>query len=121
MLFCGSMPRSIRRPDRFKETVFRRRALKKIPKSQWTEADRNFVAAGKLIHNTTYGASGNKYLPLYDEYMRSKICRVSQLVIIAVTENIVNLVQDCYIIQTNTDGIMLYTKRTNIPRIRDYK
>jgi len=119
MLFCGSMPRGIRRPDRFKETVFRRRALKKIPKSQWTEADRNFVAAGKLIHNTTYGASGNKYLPLYDEYMRSKICRVSQLVILAVTENIVNLVQDCYIIQTNTDGIMLYTKRTNIPRIQE--
>jgi len=111
MLFVGAMPRSIKRPERFKESVFRRRSLKAIPKSQWTPADIDFVPAGKLIHNTTYGAMGNKYLPLYDDYMRSKVCRVSQLIIIAVSMAAYKIIPDLRIIQTNTDGILIYMKR----------
>lgn len=111
MIFVGAMPRSITMPERFKESVLRRRKLKLTPKDQWTDEDRDFVPAGKLIHNTTYGASGNKYLPLYDDYMRSKVCRVSQLIIIAVSMSIYTQLPGTKIIQTNTDGILLYTKR----------
>lgn len=117
MIFCGAMPRGIRRPERFKESVFRRRKLKSIPKPQWTQEDKDFVPAGKLIHNTTYGAAGNKYLPLYDDYMRSKVCRVSQLIIIAVTMAVYKQIPGTKIIQTNTDGILLYTKRENKPKL----
>ena len=35
--------------------------------------------AYKLILNTTFGASGNKYLPLYDPYMTTLTCRLGQL------------------------------------------
>lgn len=111
MLFAGAMPRGIRRPERFRESVFRRRALKAIPKSEWTQEDKDFVPAGKLIHNTTYGAAGNKFLPLYDDYMRSKVCRVSQLVIIAVAMSAYKTIPGLKIIQTNTDGILIYMKR----------
>lgn len=111
MLFVGAMPRGIKRPERFKESVFRRRELKAIPKIQWTQDDKDFVPAGKLIHNTTYGAAGNKYLPLYDDYMRSKVCRVSQLIIIAVAMAAYKIIPDLHIIQTNTDGILIYMKR----------
>jgi hypothetical protein len=118
MLFCGAMPRGIKKPERFKESVFRRRRLKTIPKSEWTEDDVKFVPAGKLIHNTTYGAAGNKYLPLYDDYMRSKVCRVSQAIIIAVSMAIYTQLPGTKIIQTNTDGILLYTRRENKEKLQ---
>ena len=110
MLFVGAMPRGIKYPDRFKESVFRRRHLKSIPKSEWTTEDKDFILAGKLIHNTTFGAAGNKYLPLYDDYMRSKVCRVSQMIIIAVSSNAYKTIPNCQILQTNTDGILIYMK-----------
>lgn len=111
MIFCGAMPRGIRKPERFKESVFRRRELKATPKHLWTQDDKDFVPAGKLIHNTTYGAAGNKYLPLFDDYMRSKVCRVSQLIIIAVSMAAYDTIPNLRIIQTNTDGILIYMKR----------
>jgi len=110
MLFVGAMSRAIKFKERFAESVFRRRKLKKIPKTEWTQEDKDFVPAGKLIHNTTFGAMGNKYLPLYDDYMRSKVCRVSQMIIIAVSSAVFKIIPDCKILQTNTDGILIYMK-----------
>lgn len=118
MLFCGAMPRGITKPERFKESVFRRRKLKTISKKLWTYDDKEFVPAGKLIHNTTYGAAGNKYLPLYDDYMRSKICRVSQMVVIAICMAIHTQIPGTKIIQTNTDGILIYTKRIYLEKLK---
>lgn len=115
MIFVGAMARGITKPERFKESVFRRRKLKLIPKDEWTEDDIIFVPAGKLMHNTTYGAMGNKYLPLYDDYMRSKVCRVSQMVVIAVSMALYTNIPDLKIIQTNTDGILLHMKREYLP------
>lgn len=115
MLYAGAMPRSIRHVDRFEDTVQGRRRLKSIPKKSWTPAEVTFVAGSKLVHNTTFGAAGNKYLDLYDEYMRSKICRVSQLVIIAVAMELYSSIPNLKILQTNTDGILLYMKREYLP------
>ena len=110
MLFVGAMSRAIRHVDRFRDSVFRRRKLKKTPKTLWTQEDKDFVPAGKLIHNTAFGAMGNDKLPLYDDYMRSKVCRVSQLIIIAVSMAISKTIPDSKIMQTNTDGILIYMK-----------
>ncbi len=112
MLYAGAMPRSIRRVDRFEATVQGRRKLKFVPKSTWTPEQVDFVAGSKLIHNTAYGAAGNDKLPLYDDYMRSKVCRVSQLIIIAVAMDLFSIdPASVKIIQTNTDGILTYMPR----------
>lgn len=119
MLYAGAMPRSIKRVDRFEETVLGRRRLKFVPKSSWTPAEVDFVAGSKLIHNTTYGAAGNKYLPLYDDYMRSKVCRVSQLIIIAVAMDMFSIdPKTIKILHTNTDGILIYTPRKYLSEIQ---
>ena len=111
MVYVGAMSRGVTKPDVFKDSVLRRRKLKVTPKELWTQEDIEFVPAGKLIHNTAYGAMGNKYLPLYDDYMRSKVCRVSQMIIIAVSMRIYKTIDKVKIIQTNTDGILLHMKR----------
>lgn len=68
--------------------------------------------AYKLILNTTYGASGNKYLNLYDPYMCTYTCRLGQLLLTALANNIYNGVgkDNIKIIQTNTDGVLIYIR-----------
>lgn len=66
--------------------------------------------AYKLILNTTYGASGNKYLSLYDPYKTTYTCRLGQLLLTALSNNIYNQIgkDNVKIIQTNTDGVLVY-------------
>lgn len=111
MIFCEAMSRAIRKPERLKEIYQRRLKLKMTPKAEWTKEDKAFVPAAKLVLNTTYGAMGNKYLTLYDDYMRSKVCRVGQMILIAISNNLFNSIPDIKIIQTNTDGVLVYAKR----------
>ena len=68
--------------------------------------------AYKLILNTTYGASGNKYLDLYDPYMTTYTCRLGQLLLTALANNFFTSIgkDNIRIIQTNTDGILLYVR-----------
>jgi len=115
MLYAGAMSRAVKHVQRFEETVRGRRKLKFVPKSTWTPEEVRFVAGSKLVHNVTYGAMGNDKLPLYDDYMRSKVCRVSQLVIIAVAMNIWSIDSSkIKILQTNTDGILFYMPRSYV-------
>lgn len=120
MMFCGAMSRAIRAPERF-EYIYRRRVqLKNTPKSQWTAEDKVFVPAAKLILNTTYGAMGNKYLELYDDYMRTKVCRVGQMILIAIMNKLYKSIPGLKVIQTNTDGILVYMKRCYYQQLMDY-
>lgn len=66
----------------------------------------------KLILNTTFGASGNKYLDLYDPYMQTCTCRLGQLLLTALANNLYMQVgkNNMQILQTNTDGILIYVK-----------
>lgn len=68
--------------------------------------------AYKLILNTTYGASGNKYLDLYDPYMTTYTCRLGQLLLTALANNLYTSIgkNNIKIIQTNTDGILIYIR-----------
>lgn len=76
--------------------------------------------AYKLILNTTSGAMGNKWLDLYDEYMRTSMCRVGQMLLAALANNIYNQIgnTNVQIVQTNTDGILLYIRRTKIDELK---
>lgn len=68
--------------------------------------------AYKLILNTTFGASGNKYLDLYDPYMTTYTCRLGQLLLTALANNLYTSIgrNNIKIIQTNTDGILIYIR-----------
>lgn len=111
MLYVDAMSRGITNHKRLKDIYERRMKLKATPKSQWTQDDNNFVAAGKVVLNTVYGAMGNKYLTLYDDYMRSKTCRVGQMILIALGNSLYTNIPDLKVIQTNTDGILVYLRR----------
>lgn len=111
MMFCGAMSRAVKAPERFKDIYKRRLELKATPKSQWTKEDKAFVPAAKLVLNTTYGAMGNKYLALYDDYMRTKVCRVGQMILISIMNNMYQNIPGLKVIQTNTDGVLVYAKR----------
>ena len=68
--------------------------------------------AYKLILNTTFGASGNKYLDLYDPYMTTYTCRLGQLLLTALANNLYTQIgkDNIKIIQTNTDGVLIYLR-----------
>lgn len=118
MLFCDAMSRGCTKPDRFMDIYKRRLNLKLTPKSQWSEEDKKFVPAAKLVLNTTYGAMGNKYLSLYDDYMRTKVCRVGQMILISIMNNLYQSIPGLKVIQTNTDGVLVYTKRSDKDKIQ---
>lgn len=119
MIFCDSMSRAVNNKQRFIDIFKRRLHLKMVPKSQWTLEDKTFVPAAKLILNTTYGAMGNKYLQLYDDYMRSKVCRIGQMILIALGNNLYTSIPGLKVIQNNTDGILVYVKRSDIPKLQE--
>lgn len=119
MIFCNAMSRAIKKPERLKYIYDRRLKLKLTPKSQWTDEDKKFVPAAKLVLNTTYGAMGNKYLKLYDDYMRSRVCRVSQMILISISNNLYTTIPGLKVIQTNTDGVLVYAKREYYDKIKE--
>ena len=118
MLFCNAMSRGCTKPERFMSIYKRRLILKQTPKSQWSEEDKKFVPAAKLVLNTTYGAMGNKYLSLYDDYMRTKVCRVGQMILISIMNNLYKSIPGLKVIQTNTDGVLVYARRADKDKIQ---
>lgn len=118
MMYCDAMSRAVTNPKRAREIYLRRIKLKQTPKSQWTADDKAFVAAAKLILNTTYGAMGNKWLALYDDYMRSKTCRVGQMILIAIGNCLFSSIPGLRVIQNNTDGILVYARRSDQAKIQ---
>lgn len=117
MIFMDCMSRAIKQPEKLKQIYDRRVKLKFTPKSQWSKEDAAFVAAAKLIMNTASGAQGQKFSKLYDDYMRSKMCRVGQMLMIALAGQLYEEIPNLKIIQTNTDGILVYIKREYIPQV----
>ena len=83
-----------------------------------TKEDEDANLADKLVLNTTFGASGNKWLDLYDPYMCTSVCRVGQIFLTALACKLYNTVKDLKIIQLNTDGILCYFKRSSIENVR---
>lgn len=79
-----------------------------------TQDDMDLQLADKLVLNTTYGASGCEWLPMYDPYQRTKTCRYGQLFLLALANKIVHTLTDAKIIQMNTDGILAYIKRSEL-------
>lgn len=129
MVNWNGLSRSIPRPADFVSMIKRRLDLKSVigpfedkygkhqenaPRDEYE----NYINAKeasqayKLILNTTFGASGNKYLELYDPYMTTYTCRIGQLLLTALANNLYTTIgkKNIKIIQTNTDGILIYIR-----------
>lgn len=105
----GLLSRTVQNPQGFTD-IFEERIYLKHKKDR-TEEENDAQQADKLVLNTTFGASGNKYLDLYDPYQCTKCCRVGQLFLAALACKLHKSIPNLSIIQTNTDGILLYFPR----------
>lgn len=118
MIFLHTLSRCITQPKLFADIYQERLTIKH--KANKTKEDDDTQLADKLILNTTYGASGSKWLDLYDPYQRTRTCRFGQLFLIALACKLTKTFPTLRVIQTNTDGILVYCKRSDLPKIKEY-
>lgn len=125
MMKFDYLSRNVAKPEKYKEIYDLRVELKKqageeaklngkSDKWKTLNAQQNAL---KLILNTTYGATKNKYNALYDEYQASSLCYLGQLLLAALANKIHSQV-GATIIQTNTDGILIKVKRSLLDVVR---
>ncbi len=69
--------------------------------------DKATANALKLVANTTYGATLNKYNDLYDPLMARSICITGQLFLLELANHLRADCETLKVIQINTDGIMI--------------
>lgn len=106
------LSRAVPSNEKFIRIFNERIALKHKPNR--TKEDDEGQMARKLILNTTFGASGNKWLDLYDPHQCTRTCRLGQLFLAALANKIYKKVTGARIIQTNTDGILVYFRRKDM-------
>ena len=133
MIHWKTLSRAVQHPEKFEEMYHARLNFKKViepfenkygkrvdlaPKEEYDHyiQCKETSQAYKLILNTTYGASGNKYLDLSDPYMTTVTCRLGQLILMALANNLyTQLGKDNFLlVQSNTDGLLCYIRRTKL-------
>ena len=112
-----TLSRNVSNPDALKYVFEERMRIKHKPEK--TAEDDSIQKADKLILNTTFGASGNKWLDLYDPYMCTKTCRVGQIFLASFACKINKTIPIATIIQTNTDGILVYLLRKDLDKLKE--
>ena len=107
MIEYGLLSRNVANPTLYKEIRETRLKLK---------AEHNPMQLPyKIVLNSTYGASGDKYNPLYDPRMCRCVCVTGQLLLLDLIEKIEPY---CNLIQSNTDGVyMSFDDETNILKV----
>ena len=106
MMKFNYLSRNVAKPEKYEEIYNLRVALKKQANEEakingksekWKRLNAQQNAL-KLILNTTYGATKNKYNALYDEYQASSLCYLGQLLLAALANKIYTKL-GCKIIQ----------------------
>lgn len=110
------LSRAIQKPELFK-FIFDERVRIKHKKDKTAEDEENQLAY-KLILNTTFGASGNQYLDAYDPHMCTRTCRLGQIFLSALACKLVKSISSVKIIQSNTDGLLIYVKRKDMDKVK---
>ena len=125
MMKFGYLSRNISKPEKYKEIYDMRVKLKQQMKEEellngksnkWRTL-KSQQEGLKLILNTTYGATKNKYNALYDEYQASSLCYLGQLLLASLANKIYNQT-GAIIIQTNTDGILVKILNDKIDKLK---
>jgi DNA polymerase elongation subunit (family B) len=123
MMNFDYMSRNVPKPDKYKEIYNLRVERKKEAKAEeklngkselWKKLNAQQEAL-KLILNTTYGATKNKYNALYDEYQASSLCYLGQLLLASLANKLYHKIESLIVIQTNTDGILIKVGRNDVP------
>ena len=83
------------------ETMLEKRMVAK------KSGDTDTANALKLVANTTYGATLNKYNDLYDPLMGRSVCITGQLFLLELANHLRAECETLIVIQINTDGIMI--------------
>ena len=73
----------------------------------------------KLVVNTTYGASLNKYNDLCDPLMGRSVCITGQLFLLELAQHLYKDVADLRIVQLNTDGIMIEFDHSQYDQVQE--
>lgn len=113
MIQFNTISRSIKNPQVFIDIYNERMEIKH--KENMTPEDNAAQMADKLVLNSTFGASGCKWLDLYDPYQCTKTCRIGQIFLTALACKLYKNVNGLQIIQTNTDGILAYFRKKDLP------
>ena len=100
MTLYGYTSRNIPSPEVFSEVLESRMKAK-------AAGDTATANALKLVVNTTYGASLNKYNDLCDPLMGRSVCITGQLFLLELAQHLYQDIPDLRIVQLNTDGIMI--------------
>ena len=100
MTLYGYTSRNIPSPEIFSEVLESRMKAK-------AAGDTATANALKLVVNTTYGASLNKYNDLYDPLQGRSTCISGQLFLLELAQHLYKDIPDLRIVQLNTDGIMI--------------
>ena len=100
MTLYGYTSRNIPSPEIFSEVLESRMKAK-------AAGDTATANALKLVVNTNYGASLNKYNDLYDPLMGRSVCVTGQLFLLELAQHLYKDIADMRIVQLNTDGIMI--------------
>ncbi len=100
MTIYGYTSRNIPSPEIFSEVLESRMKAK-------ADGDTATANALKLVVNTTYGASLNKYNDLCDPLMGRSVCITGQLFLLELAQHLYKDIPDLRIVQLNTDGIMI--------------
>ena len=80
-----------------------------------SEGKKKEQAPLKIVLNATYGASKDKYNPLYDPRQANNVCINGQLMLLDLIEK---LEHKCKLIQANTDGILIKITQNNVDEVK---
>lgn len=100
MTICGYTSRNIPNPQIYADMLEKRMVAKK-------SGDKNTANALKLVANTTYGATLNRYNDLFDPLMGRSVCITGQLFLLELANHLKAECETLFVIQLNTDGIMV--------------
>jgi hypothetical protein len=111
MIVNKYLSRNISNPEVF-EDVYKKRIEAK------RGGDKKTADALKLVINTTYGASNNRYNDLYDPLMAHSVCISGQLYLVMLINTLDTEIGSFRLIQSNTDGIMFSAGNEDVPAVR---
>ena len=112
MTLYGYTSRNIPSPEIFSEVLESRMKAK-------AAGDTATANALKLVVNTTYGASLNKYNDLCDPLMGRSVCITGQLFLLELAQHLYKDIPDLRIVQLNTDGIMIEFDDSQYPQVQE--
>lgn len=99
MIQYDFLSRNVRDKSKFKEIYDYRMKLKK-------EGKKKEQQPYKIVLNSTYGASKDKYNNLFDPLQANNVCINGQLMLLDFIEKVTEKLPGAKLIQSNTDGVM---------------